>query len=633
MPEPSDVAATKPLSRRKITRQFVVPTLWKNGPLTLGLLVLSVLLSVVPALKTALESTVINGINTVLTDKTQGRSFDDALDAAVDPISNDATGFEGWVLGLATKLFDNATLAETALSYAIVTLIAALLAWLSVVLRSHIERDFFTELRSRAMDTSMDPAAASLPLQERDERGITVQQGAVNIAAGYTNALEAVQFVLTLGVTALVLAGTSWWLAGAVLAVVFVQTGVMYAKTRHLRGKRHELEEKRDEVVRKSDDIIQNRDFIAAHEQRANFSEKLRKLAARYGLIEQGLARRDQGYRQFATVVGDAGRLVILFLAVAIAMGVFGATEQEKVSSVGDAYFLIAIYARMLAPAQGILNVWDGYVRQRDVSRRFRALLTAREELDAAVPGTVTEAEVPPLAAEFNDVYYAYPTPEGRKAALQGCSFTVPRGKTTLIVGRSGSGKTTIARMLLGYIRPNDGTVEVLGQDVQDWQHEALLLKMSYLAQGDYVVEDTVRENLFANKNDDELGQVLARVGLDDAELGKIATKLSIGQKQRVGLARLLLDRADIVLLDEPLSGVDAFTLMELDEELRGYFGDDSRTFVVISHRLMFTSYADHVVVIEDGVKVEEGSPAELRDKPGGRFAALVSAARTEIGA
>jgi ABC-type multidrug transport system fused ATPase/permease subunit len=146
-------------------------------------------------------------------------------------------------------------------------------------------------------------------------------------------------------------------------------------------------------------------------------------------------------------------------------------------------------------------------------------------------------------------------------------------------------------------------------------------------------VEDTVRDNLFAKKSDDELEQALVRVRLHDAELGKIATKLSIGQKQRVGLARLLLDRADIVLLDEPLSGVDAFTLMELDEELRRYFGDDSRTFVVISHRLMFTSYADHVVVIEDGVKVEEGSPTELRDKPDGRFAALVSAARTEIGA
>ncbi len=87
-----------------------------------------------------------------------------------------------------------------------------------------------------------------------------------------------------------------------------------------------------------------------------------------------------------------------------------------------------------------------------------------------------------------------------------------------------------------------------------------------------------MRVNLFADKSDRELDAVLTRVRLADAKLDNIATDLSTGQKQRVGLARLLLDRDDIVLMDEPLSGVDAFTLMELDPELNRYFGEE-RTF------------------------------------------------------
>ncbi|NUT56670.1 MAG: ABC transporter ATP-binding protein [Thermoleophilia bacterium] len=621
----------EPLSRFQIAKRFVWPVLWGNRIRVLALVGLSVVLSVVPALKTELESAVINGINSILANSIEGATFDDALHAEVKLDDSDATGFEGWVLDLATAVFSNANLWQTAASYGLLVAVAALLYWVSTVVRANLERQFFTTLRARAMDTLMNPAAASLPLDQRDERGITVQVGAKNIAAAYTGVLEVFQFLFTLVVTVGLVWSRDKRLAFAIAGVVVAQAALTYIKARHLRRTRHAVEEERDEAVRKSDDIIANRDFVAAHEQQGKFRKKLHLLATTFGKDEQKLTVLDAGYRQFAGVLGDAGRLVILFLAVAIAMGVFGEREEGDVSSIGDAYFLIAIYARMLAPTQGILGVVDGYIRQRDVSRRFRALLTARDELQRTPPEASEQQPSGELAAEFTNVHYAYPTANGPKDALRGCSFVVPRGKTTLIVGRSGSGKTTIARMLLGYLHPDHGAVDVLGRDVEQWDPEQLLLKMSYLAQGDYVVEDEVRVNLFSDMSDAELAEVLGRVRLHDAELDATATELSVGQKQRVGLARLLLDHADIVLMDEPLSGVDAFTLVELDPELEAYFNRD-QTFVVISHRLMFTKYADHVVVLEDGVVREQGPRAELERKPGGKYAALIEAARADLG-
>jgi ABC-type multidrug transport system fused ATPase/permease subunit len=619
----------EPLSNWRITKRFFFPTLRGHWPVALALVAVSVVLSVVPALKSVLESAVISAIDVSLTG---GETFDEAIDTPVDRLTTEGGGIEGFVLGIASTAFDNAVLWETAVSYGVITLLAAFLVWLSTAARAFLERELFTKLRGAGMETLMDPSASALALNEGDEQGVTVQAGAFNIAAGYAGMLQLVQYALALGVTTWLVLSKNWRLAVAILVVVVAQALLTYAKTRRLRKDRHDLEEQRDGVVRRSDDIIDKRDFIAAHEQREYFGQLLRQLAKDYGTIEQRLARRDQAFRSTAGVLADVGRLGILFVALAVASGAVG--QRSEVSSIGDAYFLIAIYVRMLNPTQGLLNIWDDYRGQRDISRRFRALLAAGDKLQLQKAPT-TEGDGAPgdgtWAAGFSGVDCAYQAPDGTHIALQRASFVLPAGKTTLIVGRSGSGKTTIARLLLGFLKPTAGRVEVLGRDVATWDHEALLETMSYLAQGDYVVEDTVRANLFAHDKDDtELVHVLTRVGLGDV-LDKVATKLSIGQQQRVALARLLLDDAAIVLMDEPLSGVDAFTFLELAPDLKRFLEQMDRTFVIISHRLAFVSHADYIVVIDDGSVLEHDWRDALLADRGSKFAQLHEAARREL--
>jgi ATP-binding cassette, subfamily B, bacterial len=619
----------EPLSAWRITKQFFLPVLRRNWAVGLALVLISVVLSVVPALKSELESAVISAIDMSLSGDAD---FDEALDTPVDRLTTEEGGIEGFVLGIASTVFENAVLWETAVSYGLITVAAAVLVWLSTAARAFLERELFTKLRQAGMDTLMNPSASSLALKEGDEQGVTAQVGALNIAAGYAGMLQLVQYVLALGVTTWLVFAKNWRLAVAILAVVLAQALLTFAKTRRLRQDRQDLERQRDDVVRRSDDIIEKRDFIAAHEQRDYFGGRLRELARSYGTIEQRLARRDQAFRSTAGVVADVGRLGILFVALAVASGAVG--QPSEVSSIGDAYFLIAIYIRMLNPTQGLLNIWDEYRAQRDISRRFRALLAAEDDLPAsAAPGAAPEGRQKDtsFAASFDSVDYAYQTPTGIDVALEGASFVVPAGKTTLIVGRSGAGKTTIARLLLGFLEPTNGRVEVLGRDVATWDHDALLKEMSYLAQGDYVVEDTVRANLFAHtKDDSQLTKALNDVSLDEP-LDKLATKLSIGQQQRVALARLLLDDAAIVLMDEPLSGVDTFTFLELAPDLKKFLGHMDRTVVMISHRLAFVSHADYIVMIEDGAVLEQGWRDALLSDRTSKFAQLVDAAKRSV--
>jgi ABC-type multidrug transport system fused ATPase/permease subunit len=227
-------------------------------------------------------------------------------------------------------------------------------------------------------------------------------------------------------------------------------------------------------------------------------------------------------------------------------------------------------------------------------------------------------------------VSFAYET-KPDELVLENCSFRVPSRQVTLIVGRSGSGKTTIARLLLGFLKPASGAIDVLGSELESWTGPGLRGQMSYVSQGDHVIDDSVGNNFFAGEDVDatRMRETLSRVGVR-ADLDSSATELSIGEKQRLSVARMLVDTSEIVIMDEPLSGVDVFTFRELLPHLLEFLHGE-RTVLMVSHRLAFAAHADHVVVLGDhGSVVEEGAPAELVRR-GGHFAALYEAARVEI--
>jgi ATP-binding cassette subfamily C protein len=254
-----------------------------------------------------------------------------------------------------------------------------------------------------------------------------------------------------------------------------------------------------------------------------------------------------------------------------------------------------------------------------------------------------------PVAVEFDDVRFAYPSADkvslasledvakldtrGGEEVLHGVSFRAEPGQMVALVGSSGAGKSTIAQLLPRLYDADEGAVRLSGTDVRDLTGESIRDALGVVTQDGHLLHDTIRANLlFARPDatDDELWDVLRRARLDgliaslpdglETVVGERGYRLSGGERQRLTIARLLLSRPRVVILDEATAHLDstseAAVQAALGEALTG------RTSVVIAHRLSTIRSADQILVLEDGRIVERGRHPDLL-AAGGRYAEL----------
>ena len=228
----------------------------------------------------------------------------------------------------------------------------------------------------------------------------------------------------------------------------------------------------------------------------------------------------------------------------------------------------------------------------------------------------------------FEDVGFAYADGED---VLGSVSFKAREGQVTALVGASGSGKSTAVKLASRFWDVSSGTVFVGGVDVSTVDPETLLSAFSEVFQDVVLFDDTVRENIRLGKKDATNEEVLAAARAAhcdefverlpngyDTMIGENGSRLSGGERQRISIARALLKDAPIVLLDEATASLDVenetHVQAALSELLKG------KTVLVIAHRMRTVDNADKIVVLEGGCVVEQGSPAELRGKPDGRY-------------
>ncbi len=277
---------------------------------------------------------------------------------------------------------------------------------------------------------------------------------------------------------------------------------------------------------------------------------------------------------------------------------------------------LIFLTQRLLWPLTRLGATFDLYQRAMASSDRILDLLDTRSSI---VDGREQAVDVRGDIL-LENIQFSYPE---RENVLEGFSLSIPYGQTIAIVGPTGSGKSTLVRLMLRFYDPQEGCVRLDGKDVRNLTLESLRSSIGLVSQGVYLFDGTILENILygrpnANKEDvieaakaSEVHSFISSLPNGyDTRIGERGLKLSGGQRQRISIARAVLKDPPILILDEATSAVDNETEAAIQRSLERV--SEGRTTVVIAHRLSTIRNADQIVVMESGKIIAQGSHGEL---------------------
>jgi len=312
-----------------------------------------------------------------------------------------------------------------------------------------------------------------------------------------------------------------------------------------------------------------------------------------------------------------------LVYAGGIAMG-------REAMSPGEWYLFMMAVGFLWFPLISIASFWSQFQDGLSAAERVFALIDTRpkvEQIDSRPAPSVRGG------IEFEEVGFSY---GDKEVVLADFSLAVQPGETVAFVGHTGAGKSSIARLITRFYEFQSGTIRIDGEDIRSYDLDDLRHSTGLVPQDPFLFSATVRDNIRYGRQDapdDEVAAAAAHVGRGDwledlpqgldTEVGPRGGSISLGQRQLVALARVLLKDPAILILDEATASVDPFTESQIQDGLESAM--ENRTAVVIAHRLSTVKHADRIIVLEEGRILEEGSHDSLLAS-GGHYAELYNA-------
>ena len=420
--------------------------------------------------------------------------------------------------------------------------------------------------------------------------------------------------------TTILFSVAAMWMLNAKLSLfifVFVPVAgmIISAVGKKLKQSSMELQRANARFFSHVDETLSGIKIIKAFNAENLFIKKFDWLQEKLYRLSNRLANRQNlsgplsetlGVAVIAGIIGYGGHLVLI----------------EKSLSPSVFMTFIALAYNVLTPAKNIAKA--GYAIRRGLASAERVfeIMEAKDEIPEkpdALPKKSFDEKI-----ELDHVWFKYELDE----VLKDVSFDIPKGYTVALVGQSGSGKTTIAHLLMRFYDVTKGAIKIDGIDIRDIKKKDLRDLMAIVTQESILFNDTVRNNIALAKPDASMEEIIRAAKVANAHdfimelpkgydtvIGDQGNKLSGGQKQRINIARAVLKNPPVMILDEATSALDTESERLVQEALDKLM--ENHTSLVIAHRLSTIKNADLIIVMEKGRVIERGTHRELMEKKG----------------
>jgi ATP-binding cassette subfamily B protein len=477
---------------------------------------------------------------------------------------------------------------------------------LRVRIFSHLQRmsvGFFTEEKAGVLMTRMTSDIEALTM--------LVQEGLVNFAVQG----------LTLVVIAVILFLLNPTLAAITLLVVVPATFALTLWFRHASENGYDrVRERIANVLSDLQESLAGIRVITAHNRRKHNVIHHRNVVGEHEDANMYTATAAAAYGSSTEAIGIIGQAIVLAIG--------GRMVFNDELSIGELTAFALYLTAFFAPIQQLVQLYNSYQQGQAAITKLRDLL----ETTPSVPELHDAAQLPPIVGhiQLTDVTFGY---SADTPVLTDVNLEIPAGESLAVVGPTGAGKSTIAKLIIRFYDPQSGTVSIDGHDLRDVKVESLRSQLGVVPQEAFLFHGTVRDNVaFSNPDasDADVEAACAAVGIEDlidslpggihAPVHERGSSLSAGERQLLALARAFLAKPRVLVLDEATSNLDLRSEAKIEQALDALL--QGRTAIVIAHRLATAMRADRIAVVDEGGIVELGSHDELVEL-GGRYAEM----------